>query len=207
MDHACASFPDREVVGSLPDGPGSLDHWGLLGPAILEAGTSLGGDEGHLAQGKGAESEHSQRPAFGPGRALACGIAGTEGENRTLAACVGALAWRALCSSLSSEPAAPPASGPAQGWLHSDAVWPRGEPRRECCFPARSGKPDGPPPSALRQPLGEKKDDKTTGGLANRLGENRGYRLTVPEHRRVIMQQTSLSPSSFPIPKLGMGQR
>ena len=150
-------------------------------------------------------SIHSDRPS-GPGEHSLVESRGLSGENRTLAACVGALAWRALCSSLSSEPAAPPASGPAQGWLHSDAVWPRGEPRRECCFPARSGKPDGPPPSALRQPLGEKKDDKATGGLANRLGENRGYRLTVPEHRRVIMQQTSLSPSSFPIPKLGMGQ-
>lgn len=132
MVHACASFPDREVAGSLPDGPGSLDHWGLLGPAILEAGTSLGGDEGHLAQGKGAESEHSQRPQltlgrpWGPRGHPLVESQGLSAENRILAACVGALARRALCSSLSSEPAAPPASGPAPGWLHSDAVWPRG---------------------------------------------------------------------------------
>ena len=121
MVHACASFPDREVVGSLPDDPGSLDHWGLLGPAILEAGTSLGGHEGHLAQGKGTESEHSQRQQLtlgrpsGPGEHSLVESQGLSAENRTLAACVGALAWRALCSSLSSEPAAPPASGPAPG--------------------------------------------------------------------------------------------
>ena len=51
------------------------------------------------------------------------------------------------------------------------------------------------------------KDDKATGGLVNRLGENRSYRLTVPQHRRVIMQQASLSPSSSPIPTcMGLGQ-
>ena len=114
---------------------------------------------------------------------------------------------RALCSSLSSEPAAPPASGAARGWVHSVAVWLReGTEEGMLLLPAPESQTDRRPRSAQRQPLGEK-DDKATGGLVNRLGENRSYRLTVPQHRRVIMQQASLSPSSSPVPTcMGLGQ-
>ena len=51
-----------EVAGSLPVGLGPLDHWGLLGSAVLEAGTSLGGDGGTSPKERGRSLRiHSDR--------------------------------------------------------------------------------------------------------------------------------------------------
>lgn len=137
--NACASFPDRGGRKS-PSHLGPLDHCGLLGSVILRQAPLL--EDGGTSPKKGANlGIHSDRgadprPALGPRRAPACGIAETQrGERQPCS-----LRWGACWGGRFAQPElrAPqprPHSGSAPGWLHSDAMWPRdGTEGRECCF-------------------------------------------------------------------------
>lgn len=209
--NACASFPDRggRKSPSRPGPPGPLGPPGVSRPG----GRHLSWRGwGHLAQGKGAESEDSQRPQltlgrpWGPGEHLPVESQRLSGENGNLAAYVGALAGEGALLQPELRARSPALIRSRPGLApQRRRVAERGNRGGNAASSAPESQTDRRPLSAQRQPLGQK-DDKATGGLVNRLGENRSYRLTVPQHRRVIMQQASLSPSSSPVPTcMGLG--